>query len=503
MRMVRTHIRTRGRKPAGWADRYALLAGVVVAALVLGRSAVAALSSIAGEVEPVRASAGLTLVTLTYTGFLALARIFGPVALPAADAAWLVLSPLPRRGVLGRTSLILLVLSLVGGAALGVALLTAIGMPDHTTARLITAMVLGTAATAGAMAIAVLAQSSPPWDTWLQALIVSLVCTAVIAVVLGNGPWRHLLAAVAAAPVSLGAALATSCAATTALLLRLAWGALNRFPARALLDASTRTSIVVAASVVLEPGALTWIAEDAYWRGRIVRSRPWPAALTGRAAALAWIDWRRLARRPRRLCALFALAALPALAAAAGAGPVVATVVGGGALAAAAAGTTGARRDGEDAGLTRLFGVAPHALLAARTVLPALLGGTWLVLALAGLALVDALPGPLGWAFGPAAAPALAAGALRMARRPAVDHSMPVVNTPVGSLPTGPFLWAVTGIDIAALGCAPLLLVVSAPPSATGVYLAAQAFAGPAVLGAFLATASKAQTRSVVTSHPA
>ncbi|MDL4817204.1 hypothetical protein [Actinomadura opuntiae] len=277
--------------------------------------------------------------------------------------------------------------------------------------RLIIAVVLGTAATADGVAMAVLAQSSPPLGTWLQAPIVGMVCAAVTAVVLGNAPGGICSPRRRPRRCRCARGLAASCATGAPLLLRLAWGALDRVPARALLDASALAGHVVAASVVLEPGAPTWIAEDPHWRGRI--------------------------------------------------------------------------------GLARLFGVAPHAVLAARAVLPALLGGAWLALALAGLTLADALPGPLWWAFGPAAAPAPAAGALRMARRRAVDHSMPVVHALVGSLPTGPFLWAVTDIDIAALACSPLLSAVSAPPSATGAYLAAQVLAGPAVLTAFLTTASR------------
>ncbi|MEW2359874.1 DUF6297 family protein, partial [Spirillospora sp. NPDC029432] len=318
---VRAYIRARGRRPASWTDRYALLAGAAILVLLLGPLAGGILASIAREAEPSRACAGLALVALAYAGFLALARAFGPVALPAADAAWLVLSPLPRRGVLARTAAILLALALAGGVALGIALLAAFGAPDHTTARLIVAVALGAAATAGGMAAAVLAQASPAWDAWAQAAIAGAVSVAVLAVVLGNGPGRSLLASAADAPVALGAALAAACAAVAALLLRLAWGALDRVPARALLDASTRTGHVVAASVVLEPGALTWIAEDSHWRGRTVRSRPWPVALgrTGSgAAAIAWLDWRRLARRPGRVIILLGLAALPALAAQAG-----------------------------------------------------------------------------------------------------------------------------------------------------------------------------------------
>ncbi|MFD0906119.1 hypothetical protein ACFQ11_37500, partial [Actinomadura sediminis] len=163
-------------------------------------------------------------------------------------------------------------------------------------------------------------------------------------------------------------------------------------------------------------------------------------------------------------------------------------VAGAGAGTAAAPGTAGARRDADDPGLARLFGVAPRTALAARAVLPALLGGTWLTLALTGPSIAD---GTAWWAFGPAAAPALAAGALRTARRRPVDHAMPTLDTPFGSVPTGPVRWAATGIDVAALGCAPLLAALSAPPTAIGAHLAVQAGTGIAVLAAYLAAARR------------
>ncbi|MDL4777472.1 DUF6297 family protein [Actinomadura xylanilytica] len=497
--LVRAFIRTRtrGRRAPTWTDRYALIAGLALAVLSLGRLALVSVTSIARQAEPSRIGAGLALAGLGYAGFLALARAFGPVATSAADAAWLVLSPLPRRGVLGRPAAVLLLVALPGGAALGVALLAALGLPDDPAVRLITAVVLGVSAAAGGMATAVLAQSSQAWDAWLQGAIAGVLAAAVLAAVLGSGPGRHMLASVAGAPVSLGAALAASCAATAALLLRSAWGALERIPARALLASSTRAGHVAGASAALDPGILTWIAEDAHWRGRALRSRPWPAPLTRRAAsgtaaspalALAWPDWRRLGRRPGRLSAVLASAALPALTAQA-VGAASTAVLAAGALAAAVACTTGARRDGDDPSLARLFGIGLRPVLAARAVLPALLGGAWLTLALAGLGLAHGLPPGPWWLLGPAAAPALAAGALRMARRRPADHAMPVLDTPVGAMPTGPLLWAATGADLALLGCAPTLLALTGEPS--GAHLAAQALCGAAALGGYLLRARR------------
>jgi hypothetical protein len=116
-------------------------------------------------------------------------------------------------------------------------------------------------------------------------------------------------------------------------------------------------------------------------------------------------------------------------------------------------------------------------------VLPALLGGAWLTLALA--ALDAAVPGGPFWPLGLLCAPALAAGALRMARRRPVEHTLPVMDTPLGPVPLGPLVWALTGADIALLGCAPALLAFAG--GVTAPLLAAQAAVGMAVLAAYCA----------------
>ncbi|GAA3936372.1 hypothetical protein GCM10023085_17240 [Actinomadura viridis] len=499
MTAVRAHVRARGRRGRTWSDRYTSLLGLALTVVIAAPAVGTVLSSVPREVDPSRACAGVALLALLLAGALSAARAFGPVALPSADAAWLVLSPLPRRGVLARTALILVGVSVVVGAVAGVGLLTVLGTRDQVVLRLLAALVLGVATMTGGMSAAVLAQASERWDAWLTGAITVIVVSAGIAAIMSFGPGRHLAASAVSAPPSAVLAAATASAVLATGLAVRAWTVLGRIPARAVLDASTRTGHAAAAAVVMDPGALTWIVEDAHWRGRSVRSRPWPSGLAGGRLparvrgplAVAWQEWRRLARRPARVVLLASSTLLPALAAraapeaAGGDVPVVAGVVlGVGALAAAAAATTGARRDGDDPALARLLGVGPRALLAARAVLPALLGGGWLVAALTVLGAAGALPAGPWWLLGAACAPALAAGALRMARRRPVDHAMPVLSTPVGALPTGPVLWALTGVDVAVLGCVPALTAFAGGMS-TGL-LAAQAVWGAAVLAAYL-----------------
>ncbi|MFC5750457.1 DUF6297 family protein [Actinomadura rugatobispora] len=456
-----------------WTDRYSAAFAFATVAMLLLPMLGAVLSSLARPVDPSRVGAGVALVLLAYAGYLALVRRFGPVATSAADAAWRVLSPLPRRGVLRRTVGVLVAVALASGLILAVGGLSAVGVRDQFALRVLTAGVTGISATVGGMAVAVLAQASPAWDVWLLGVIVALVVLAVLAAVLGTGP-----------PASLAGVPA---AAVAAVLVRLAWAALERVPARSILDASTRAGRVVTAAFLVDPSALSWIAEDEHWRRRRLRSRPWPRRFPG-ALVLAWSDWRRLARRPGRWALLAAGVVLPVLTARAGGGITVVTVavVAVGAFAAAAACTAGARRDVDDPSLVRLSGVGVRAALAARALLPALVGGAWLSLALTGLVVVGALGAGPWWLFGPAAAPALAAGALRMARRGPVDYSMPLVPIPGGAMVSAPMLWAVTGVDLAALGCVPVLSALWAQPHALGPSLVAQAVSGALVAAVFL-----------------
>ncbi|TDB95754.1 hypothetical protein E1267_41560 [Nonomuraea longispora] len=499
VRPVRAYLRSRGHAPVSLTDRYVTMVQLAVLAAVAGQPVATMIGDLAGPADPARTGAGVALVALAMTAFLVAARAAGPVLLPAPDAAWLLLSPLNRGHVLGRTARALLVVAVVAGLVLGLGVLAVLGAPDQLMWRLLAALALGVSATVGGMALAVLGQASQSWQVWLTVAIAGLVVLAVVAM---SGHLRSAMAVAAAAPLSVVATVAAGGVVLSALLARQAWAALGRIPARTLVSASTRAGHVSNAATTLDPGALTWIAEDNHWRARKLASRRWPSMPA--PFALAWHDWLRLARRPRRLAAMAAAAALPAVLAQAGLAPTAlwAAVLAGG-LAAACTGVSGARRDNDNPVMARLMGVARRPALAARAVLPMVLSGSWTILALAGLALAGgsgtqaaALAGPAAggvwWLLGPLAAPALAAGALRMARRSPVDHSMPVLDTPGGAIPTGPLIWAVTGADLALAGCLPALSAPLVPPGAFGAVLAAQGVAGVLVLLGYVLRAGRA-----------
>ncbi|WP_017569004.1 DUF6297 family protein, partial [Nocardiopsis halotolerans] len=200
---VRAFARAGARRQRTWSDRYITLLAlgllVVLAAPVIER----AVSTVPSDVDPARAGAGLALVGLSLAVLLVLARALGPVGVSAADAAWLVLSPLPRRHVLTRTLLVLAGVCAVVGALLGVVLLSALGASDALTLRLLASVAVGVSWTLGAMSATVLAQTSQIWGDRLVALLAALVVAAAVALaVMGLGPGHRALVAVASAPAA-------------------------------------------------------------------------------------------------------------------------------------------------------------------------------------------------------------------------------------------------------------------------------------------------------------
>ncbi|WP_157247976.1 DUF6297 family protein [Nonomuraea typhae] len=482
VRGIRALTRARGR--ASLSDRYSAVFGLAMLGALLAQPVLDAVAAVQGPVRPDRAGAGLALVALVYAAFLWAARTLGPVVLSAADAAWLLLSPLDRRAVLGRSARTLLLVGLVAGAGLGLAALAVTGAPDHLAWRLTGALVLGVSAGTGGMALAVLAQTSDPWDLALRLLIAALVVAAAVLMLVAGA---HVLAAVPAP------AWSAVPAALAAFLVRLARRALPRIPARRLLSSSARAGHLANAATALDPSLLTWIAEDTHWRGRRLRSKPWPAlpgAPARRMPALfvpMWQEVRRLLRWPGRLAVLAGAVALPAMISRAGGGAgLVAVAVLAGGLTAAACAVSGVRWDAGDPAFSRLLALRRRDLLAARAVVPGLLAAAWMA---AALAILPGLPAALLW-FAPPAAPALAAAALRMARRAPVDHAMPVLNTAGGAIPTGPLIWGLTGLDLALAGTWPAAYALAAQPADLRTALILQAVAGAGVLAGYLTRTS-------------
>lgn len=483
MAAARSFLRGRsGRRR--WMDWYSVAFTVVLIGVLASDTLAKPFSRLSASPDisvPAQALAGAALVTGAAAGLVTLAQTLGPLALSPADASWLLLSPLNRRGVVRRPVATAAAVSALAGGALGVLALAMAGpYIPHAGHRLQSSwLALAAVSGAGFFVAAVLAAVlAQPWQRQrarLRAACAVIAAAVVLAAVAGER-WHGISRAVtvwfadisiAAAEISAAVAVAAAC-----ILALLVWRRLPRFPAATLRSDSARAATTRTAAAFLNLPLLTWIAEDNHWRGRLLRSRPWPQLVISAqwpqlspAFALAWADWRRLARRPMTLTVLAASALAPALAGAAFTGhtrglAAAATLLAG-AIAAGTQGTAAARRDTNDPTLRRLLGVDARMALAARAALPAVLSAAWLTIALGLLVLVGLLHGWLWLSLGLAAGPGVAAAALRIARTAPINPADQGPDTPMGSAPP----WLITrafSVVIGGVACYPVLRAVLA-----------------------------------------
>ena len=393
-----------------------------------------------------QAVAGAGLVIGVGVGLLLLAQALGPLALSPADASWLLLTPLARRQVLRRAALSVALLATVAGALLGVLglamagpylRLAGSGLPGS---WLFLSAVAGAGCCLAAVAAEALAQPRERPRAVIRAVFVAVAVIAMAGAVAGER-WSAITRAVTdvfgglSTPVFVASALVALVLAAVAWVLL--WRRLASFPAGVLRSDSARSGRALLAAQYLNFSLLFWIAEDNHWRGRLLRSRPWPKLPP--ALALAWADWRRLGRRPGPLVILAGAAVIPALLGVAVTGRVhtvlIAAALIGGAFAAGTQGITATKRDQDDPALLRLLGVGPGQALVARAALPSLLSGCWLAIALAVLCAAGTLHGWLWPLLGLAAGPGLTAGILRMARTARINPADRGPDTPMGSTP--------------------------------------------------------------------
>jgi hypothetical protein len=492
---------TRRQRQGRWLDWYAAGFGVLVACIYLGNFLVQPLrrlSSGARDLPVGQGETGLALVVAAAAGLLLMAQSLGPLTLSPADASWLLMSPLDRRGVLRPSLRALTAAAAFSGALLGVLALAMAGpyIRAFTPARLGEWLLLAAAA-GGALAVAavdvlVLLQPHPQRARVPVRVLLRVIALAAVVIAVAGEHWMGLPRAVARglAPVSVaGAATAAVVVAAVAVAAALAaWARLRSFPADVLWADSAHAGRVRLAAAFLNVQLLGWIAEDNYWRRRLLASRPWPerkpwparpsAAPMSPAFLLAWSDWRRLGRRPGILLALAASAVGPALVAGAltgtARGVVGAVVLLFGGIAAASQGCAALRRDTNDATLRRLISAAPRPSLAARAVLPALLAAGWLALALGVLASAGVLrasgasvvPAPLLWVtIGLVSGPGLAAPAMRLARTAPIDAGVQAgLDTGMGAMPS----WLISRILSVLLGLIGIFPLVAGVISAFG-----------------------------------
>jgi Family of unknown function (DUF6297) len=500
---VRSFIGRRRRR--SWTDWYSAGFALLIAGIYLADILASPLQRLNGQVSQAAAThtaalqavTGAGLVIGAGAGLLLLGQALGPLVLSPADSAWLLLTPLSRRGILRRPAFAAAVAATLSGALLGVLALAMAGpylrpaggsLPGSWLAY---SAIAGAGCSLAAIAAEALAQPGKRARSLARACCALLAVIALAGALAGQGS-AALIRAVTAVFGGLTTPDFTTAAVAAVALACLAWLVLWRataaFPAAALRADSARSGRAMLAAGVLNFSLLFWIAEDNHWRGRLLRSRPWPVMPP--AMTLAWADWRRLSRRPGPLAVVMVASVFPALLGAAFTGRahgiLIAAALVAGSMAAGLQGTTNARRDMDSAALRRLLGVAPGQVLAARAVLPALLCTAWLALALTVLPAVGALPG-WWWPLLALAGPGVAAGVLRLARTAAVDPSNRGPDTPMGNTPPW-MISRVISIAVAAIGCYPLLTAVIHGHAGAGTAVA-QALVSAVVLGIYLAIA--------------
>jgi hypothetical protein len=457
-----------------WVDWYVagftlLIVGIYGAnflASPLSRLSKSASHAAATHAAATQAVAGAGLVIGVGAGLLLLAQALGPLALSPADASWLLLTPLDRRAVLRRAALTVAVLATLAGALLGVLglamagpylRLSGSGLPGSW-------LFLSAVAGAGCCLAAVAAEAiAQPHDR--PRAVVRAVGLAIAVVAVAGGVAGERWSAVTRAVTAVFGRLSTPVFDTTALVALavaaiawlLLWRRLASFPAGVLRADSARSGRALLAAQYFNFSLLFWIAEDNHWRGRLLRSRPWPKLPP--ALVLAWADWRRVARRPWPLVMLAVASVVPALLGIAitgrGRPDLIAVALIAGAVAVGAQGTTASKRDQDDPALLRLLGVDAGRALVARAVLPSLLSGCWLALSLTVLCAAGALSGWLWPLLGLIAGPGVAAGVLRLARTARINPADRGPDTPMGNTPP----WLVSrmlSVLVSAIGAGPL-----------------------------------------------
>jgi hypothetical protein len=199
--------------------------------------------------------------------------------------------------------------------------------------------------------------------------------------------------------------------------------------------------------------------ERRYWARRHLRSVRFPVRLP----VLVTQDLLLAARRRSRLLWLALAAALPVLLADAPAALTGVAVLIGVLL----AGSTSAGNVKTDAGnpaLLRMLGLSSRRVVFQRMWVPGVLAAIWATLALGLLSALDDLPAGPWWALGLTLGPVGAVAAVRRARVGFVRNELLPLDTPMGTVSTGPLVNAVIGPDALLLGLPALIEIAQGHP---------------------------------------
>ena len=377
--------------------------------------------------------------------YLALRR-FGPLALSRPAASWLLPAPVSRRRLLLPSLRLTAIVAALIGALSGIAII------GHTAPRALGgSVVLLLAAAAALIGVALLlvalaAQAGGRWGDRVDALVSLLLAGGLAGLVVASASAASPAAGgwpTASALVPVVGALAL----VVGVLFALAVRGLARTPNERILEAAKTAGTLFDAAFGMEPSFLTDMIERRYWAHRKLRSIRFPTRLP----VLVTQDLLLVARRRRRLLWLALAAALPVLLGHAPAWLIGIAILLGTLLAAATPGGN-VKTDAGNPVLLRMLGLSSRQAILQRMWVPGALAAIWSALALTMLTVLDDLPPGPWWALGLTLGPVGAVAAVRRARVGFVRNELLPLDTPMGTVSTGPLVNAAIGPDALLLG---------------------------------------------------
>ncbi|MBM2621300.1 hypothetical protein JIG36_37940 [Actinoplanes sp. LDG1-06] len=377
--------------------------------------------------------------------YLALRR-FGPLALSRPAASWLLPAPVSRR------RLLLPSLRLTGLVAAVIGGLATLAVVGHAAPRAEAGDEVALLITGGALVglvlllIATAAQAGRGWGDMLDRLA-GLIFAAGLAGLVTATTLDRAPAVDRWPPVSTLLPVVGAVALVVVIAFALVVRGLAATPSDRILEASRTAGTLFDTAFGIEPSFLTDMIERRYWARRRLRS----TRLFPRLPVLVAQDLLLALRRRSRLLWLVLAAALPLLLGSAP-GWVLGAAVLLGLLIAGMTATGNVKTDAGNPVLLRMLGLSSRDAVLQRLWVPGVLAGLWAALALTALDLLGDLSSGPWWALGVALGPVGAAAAVHRARVGFVRNELLPLDTPMGTLSTGPLVNAVMGPDLLLLG---------------------------------------------------
>jgi hypothetical protein len=429
---------------------------------------------------------GVSLPAAMAGGLYVLLRRVGPLTLSRPATSWLLTAPVSRRALLLPTLGAAIATSAAAGALSALAVMTHVlarPLPEQSVALPATGALIGI----GLMLVALAAQSRPRWSGLPDSLAYLLLAAGLAGLVVDAAVDAPLAPAGWPPPGSVlpvAGALALVVIVGSLLAVR----GLARTPNDRILEAATTAGTLFDSAWAIEPSFVTDMVERRYWARRRLRS----VRLPSRVPVLVAQDLLMLRRRPFRLLWVAGSAALPTLFSAAPAWMMAVAVLIGGMIAAGVT-TATLRTDAGNPWMLRMIGLSSRDAVVQRCWVPIGLATLWYATALGLLTALGELPAGPWWLLGVALGPIGGLAAVRKARSGFVDNGMIPLDTPMGSVSTGPVLAALSGVDILLVGAPALILMATGSPlSWSGLLL--QAAASALVTRVYL-TATTTETR--------